>query len=263
MTAYPHPRTADPGTYAVVSDWVSATRLPYGVSRVRTGRVGDALAVRAYGGGEPRPGDWGETEADGVFALKAGSGYAFTATFTGAETSSHLQTNLVHGVMAVHAFHRFTDGSARRDYFTREFYVPATDGRDRDPAPEPPGGFPAALRGGGNDPDGLLGTWTVLDPANANIAALECARTGGDFTVRAFGAPADGLDDWGAARARLYADAAKPDGRPAFLATFALADRRLHLQARDYNGILVGAQYTEFTDGSGRRDYFTRDCFRS
>ena len=247
---------------AVDGDWISVTRRSYGVSRVRTRLTGDTLLVCAAGGGEPRPGDWGEAAADGVYALRIGTGFAFRATFDGAATSSRLQTNQVHGVLAVHGFHRFTDGSGRRDYFTREFYVPAVgDQPDDDPAVSD-GGFPAALQAGANDPSGLVGRWTVLDPANMNIAALECQLADGEFTVHAYGAGADGPEDWGVSGTHLYADSARPDGPPAFLAAFEPGDRRVHLQIRDYNGIMVGAQYTEFTDGSGRPGFFTRDCFR-
>jgi hypothetical protein len=244
-------------------DWISVTRLPHGVARVRTRHAEQGLVVRATGGGEPRPGDWGEVEADGVFALRAGTGYAFTATFDGPDTSSRLQTNLVHGVMAVHGFHRFIDGSGRRDYFTREFYVPAGGGEAGEPETAADGGLPSALLTGVNDPSGLVGVWTVLDRANMNISALDCAAAGGGrLTVRAYGPETDRAADWGTVQTHLYADAARPDGPPTFLATFDLPDRRVDLQVRNYNGILVGAQYTTFTDGNGRPDYFTRDCFR-
>ncbi|HEY7484267.1 MAG TPA: hypothetical protein VH912_07360 [Streptosporangiaceae bacterium] len=242
-------------------DWASVTRLSHGVSRIRTSRTDEGFIVHAYGGGEPRPGAWGETPADGVFALRSGAGYAFMATFEGPATITHLQTNLVHGVMGVHAFHRFTDGSGRRDYYTREFFVPAIGGRSDDQGGAEQG-FPPALLTGANSPDSLLGHWSVLDPANMNISALDLELADGKLTVLAFGADPNQPVDWAATATHLYADAAKPEGPPAFLATFDLGDRRVHLQARDYNGILVGAQYIEFTDDSGRSDYFTRDCFR-
>jgi len=36
----------------------------------------------------------------------------------------------------------------------------------------------------------------------------------------------------------------------------------VHLQARINQGILVVCEFTEFTDGSSRSDYFIRECFR-
>lgn len=251
---------------SVDSDWISATRRSCGVSRVRTRRTDKALVIHAYGGGgEPRPGDWGEVEADGVFALRSGAGYTFTATFDSDTMSSHLQTYQAHGIMSVHAFHRFTDDSGRRDYYTREFYAPAT-GRHPGTAPDARAGFPPALLTGANDPSALLGTWTVMDPAAAiNLSALDCALVDGELTVRAYGTEADGRVDLGTTRSRLYADVAdldNPDNPGAFLATSDLGDRRVHVQARYYLGVLIAAQYVEFTDGSGRPDFYIRDAFR-
>ncbi|MQA95195.1 MAG: hypothetical protein GEV11_11325 [Streptosporangiales bacterium] len=239
------------------ADWISVTRCPYGVARVRTYPGDGTLMVRARGGGEPWPGNWGEVPADGVYELRSGAGYAFTATYTGPATTVRLQTNLAHGVMAVHAFHHFTDDSGRRDYYTREFYV---TGGDALPATSP---FPASLSSGRNDPRPLWETWTVLDRENAQIERLSLALDCGATTVRASAiGPEGGTENWGAANATIYADAAVPDGPPAFLATFELDDRRVHVQGRDFLGVLVVQQYIAYTDGSGRRDYFTRDCFR-
>lgn len=242
------------------SDWISVTRLPYAVARVGVRPVDGKLMVRTEGSGEPWAGDWGEVAADGVFAPKAGPGYMLMASHDGPAATVHLQTNMVHGVMAVHAFYRFTDGSGRRDYYTREFYVPASG--DEQPASAATGTLPDFLRGGVNVPDGLLGSWHALDREGRQIDRMEFALDGGVPVVRAFGAVPGGTADWGSAPATLYADAAYPDGPPAFLATFDLDDRSVHVQARDFLGVLVVAEYTEYTDGSGRRDHFVRDCFR-
>jgi hypothetical protein len=242
-------------------DWISVTRRSHGVARVRTHRADKALIVHGSGGGDPRPGDWGEVEADGVFTLRHGSGYAFTATFDGPATSTRLETNIVHGCMGLHAFHRFTDGSGRRDYFTREFFVPTAD-RERDATAGDGAPFPAGLLAGENDPARILGTWSILDSANMTISSLECTLADGEFTVRAFGPEADKPVDWGTAPAHLYADGANPAEPPSFLVDFELEDRRVHLQGRYYLGVIAGAQYHEFTDGSGRTDFMTRDVFR-
>jgi hypothetical protein len=267
MTTHSQQRHADPiasDESAADVEWVSATQLSYGIARVRTRRIGDTLMVGVTGAGDnPRPGDWGEVAAD-VFALPGRAGFAFRATFdgaaTGGPTSCLLETNQAHGVMAVHGFHRFTDGSGRRDFFIREFYAPMTGG---DPAAFPTAWagdrFPAALLTGANDPGDLVGTWNVMDPENANISAVECRSAGGELTVRAYGP--DGAD-WGATRADLYADYAHPDGQPAYLATFELDDRRVRLQMRDYYGLEIAIQYIEFTDGSERTNFYHREAFR-
>jgi hypothetical protein len=243
----------------VEGDWVSVTDLAGGISRLRARERDGSLIVSARGHGEPRPGEWGETEAV-VFAnaLESTAGYAFTATFDGEQVSSQLQTYQGLGVLVVHAFHRHTDDSGRRDYFTREFYVPPHG----PPADEGP-----ALRSepvvGNDDPGDLLGTWQGLAPAaTRSIGLLECTRADGRLIVRAQGVGAGGPVDWGTAHAHLYADAHYLDNPPAFLVTFDHGYMRVHLQARINRGVLVVGEYTEFTDASGRSNYFIRECYR-
>jgi hypothetical protein len=246
---------------AVKGDWISTTGLAGGVPRFRCREHDGSLVVGASGYGEPRPGDWGEVRADGVFAnaIQSTAAMAFTATFDGPQVSSQLHSYLALGVLTGHTFHRFTDGSGRRDYFTREFYV-----RAEGEQPATAGDFPAALRSGRNDPGRLLGTWRCLAPAAyKSILTLECDLVGGDFAVRAYGVGVDGPVDWGVAPAHLYADAAYPDYPPAFLATFDHGYMRVHLQARINRGVLVVCEFTEFTDGSGRSDYFIREGYRN
>jgi hypothetical protein len=251
----------------VTGDWISVTGLGGGVAWIRNRAHDGSLVVSATGQGEPRPGEWGEVRADGVFAnaLDSAACMAFLATFDDGRVSSTLESYQAVGVMTGHTFHRFTDGSGRRDYFTREFYVPAAGRR-----PVDSGEFPASLRSGRNDPSRLLGTWTGLAPAaTKSIATLECGMVDGEFAVRADGVGADGPVDWGTTAADLYADAAFVDYPlasleypPAFLATFDHGYMRVHLQARINRGVLVVCEFTQFTDGSGRSDYFIRECFR-
>lgn len=244
----------------VTGDWISVTGLGGGVAWIRPrARDDGSLAVSVRGQGEPRPGEWGEAPADTFAnALRSRAAMAFMTTFDSPQVSSTLESYQAVGVLTGHAFHRFTDGSGWRDYFTREFYVPAA-GRQ----PEPCGDFPDELRSGRNDPSGLLGTWTCLAPdATKSIATLECGLVDGEFSVRADGVGADGPVDWGTTSARLHADAAFPHNPPAFLATFDHGYMRVHLQARINRGVLVVCEFTKFTDGSGRSDYFIRECYR-
>jgi hypothetical protein len=256
----PRPRALD--LSQVEGGWISATALAGGIWRVRARQHEGALLVAASGHGQPRPGTWGETAADGVFAssIRSTAGCAYVVTFAGDQVSTQLQAYAALGVLTGHAFHRFTDG--RRDYFTREFYVPDS-GRAGGAGDPVASDFPAALRIGGNTPGELLGTWTVLaSGTTTNVQSLDCTSAGAGLAVRARGAGRDGPVDWGSADARLYADAARPDSPPAFLATFDHGHMRVCLQARINRGVLVVCEFTEFTDGSGRSDYFVRECFR-
>jgi hypothetical protein len=252
----------------VEGSWVSATALAGGISRLRARRHEGALLVEATGHSESRPGTWGEVTADGVYAnsIRSTTGRAFVVTFDSGQVSSQMQAYEALGVLTGHAFHRFTDGhrfsDGRRDYFTREFYVP--DKNETGSAGNPVASdFPAALRTGGNAPDELLGTWTGLASASTRgIHALHCTAAEGGLAVRAQGVARDGPVDWGTTDAQLYADAARPHDPPAFLVTFDHGYMRVHLQARINRGILVVCEFTEFTDGSSRSDYFIRECFR-
>jgi hypothetical protein len=243
----------------VEGSWISATALAGGISLLRARQDQGSLLVEATGHGELRPGTQGEVTADGVFAnsIRSTVGHAFIATFHSGQISSQMQAYEAFGVLTGHAFHRFTDG--RRAYFTREFYVPDRDGTGGAGSPAA-SDFPAAPRAGGNAPGRLLGTWSGL--TTRSIHALHCTAAGGGLAVRAEGVGRDGPVDWGTTETQLFADAARPDDPPAFLATFNHGYMRVHLQARINRGILVVCEFTEFTDGSGRSDYFIRECLR-
>jgi hypothetical protein len=246
-------------------DWTSATMLAGGIARMRTRQRDGSLLVRALGQGEPRAGGWGETRADSIFSngIQSRIGHAFIATFENDQVRSRVETYYALGVLTTHTFHRFLDRSGRRDYFTREFFVAATE-READWEDGNGSGaeFPPALLSGENDPKGLLGTWVCLDPAVKSIGTLECALADGELTVRAQAAGADGPVDWGVTSTELFADGTYPESPPAFLATYDHGFMRMHLQARINRGILVVVQYAEFTDDSGRPDYFIRECYR-
>lgn len=276
MTTASYAREADrwvgePGTgpapldlTPVEGSWTSATALAGGIAWVRTHAQGPALTVQAGGHGEPRPGDWGMVRADGVYAnaLRSTAGHALRATFSAGSITSQMQTYQGLGVLTLHAFHHFADD--RRDFFTREFFVPANPAENGNgSAAGRAGALPHDLLSGHNDPGELLGTWHGLAAdTTKSIARLHCALVDGVFTVTAQGVGATGPVEWGASQGQLYADAASPTSPPAFLATFDHGYMRVHVQARINRGVLVVCEYTEFTDGSGRSDYFIRECYR-
>jgi hypothetical protein len=243
--------------------WVSTTGLAGGVARMRARRHGGSLLVGAEGYGPTRPGDWGEVPAE-VFAntLRPGADQViagFIATYEDEQVHSQLESYLALGIATGHTFHRFADGSGRRDYFTREFYV-MTDAREP-AAVAGDGRLHPLLRTGANEPGELLGTWNALAPAvTKSISSLECTQVGDHVVLRVHGVGADGPVDWGTARAELFADAHYLDNAPAFLATFDHGYMRVHLQGRINRGVLVICVFTTFTDDSGRSDYFAREC---
>lgn len=237
--------------------WVSATGLAGGLGWLRTERSGENLMVSARGHDDAGPGTWGPARAH-VFttAVRSARGNAFIAGFDRGPIETQIQTYPAVGTLVVHGFHRFKDSSRQAGYFTREFFVP-DDGRGAEPGkPDIP------HRTGSHDPGALTGTWRTLAPAASQIAMLECSLASGQLRARAYGAGANGPVDWGEATAHAYADAHYPSNPPVFLTTFEHDGMRVHVEARANRGVLILCEYTEFTDGSGRRDYFLRECYQ-
>lgn len=247
----------------VAGDWVSTTGLAGGVSRFHARGHDGSLLISANGYGPDRAGDWGEVKAQ-AFAnsLRTGPGHAFTAfiaTFEGGQVRTQLESYLALGLATGHAFHRFPAGSGRRDYFTREFYIAQTGSRR---PVEASTDIHPLLRTGANEPGALLGIWEALAPTvTKGLYSLEVVPDGDDVLVQAYGVGPDGPVDWGTTRGELYADAHYLDNAPALLATFDHGYMKVHLQARINRGSLVVCIFTTFTDGSGRSDYFVRECF--
>lgn len=244
----------------VAGQWVGVTGLMDGLSWLQAEPRAEGLMVSARGHGEPGPGTWGRVRGR-VFAngMHSAQGHALIADFDRGQLQTHIQTYQALGLMVIHAFHRFTDRSQQAGYFTREFFVP-DDGATAEPCRYEPG----TSRGiGSDDPAPLIGTWHALAPVGSQrIATLECCLAGGQLRARADGVGANGPADWGEAAAYVYRDAHYADNPPAFLTTFEQDCMRVHVQARVNRGVLVVCEYTEFTDGSGRRDYFIRECYQ-
>jgi len=247
----------------LAGDYACAAGVPGGISRLRAEQRDGTLRVWAAGHGEPLLGDLGEVTADAVFADAPHSraGYAFLATFDDGQACSRLQTYQGLGVVVIHSFQSFQD--RRRDYFTREFFVPTARMGTRTAVtsqpPDPEAVAEAVARVGPCDPAGLFGSWANVNPDATGLAVLECLPRGPDVVLgaRTVGTAAD----WDAAPAHPYTDAANPAGPPALLASYDHGFVRVHLQARINRGLLVVAEYAEFTDGSGRSDFMMREVF--
>jgi hypothetical protein len=242
----------------LVGDFSCAAGVPGGIYRLRTEPHGTTLRVWAAGHGDFGPGELGAVSADAVLAdgPHSRAGYAFLATFDDGEVCHQLQTYQGFGVFVVHGFHSFAD--QRQDYFSREFYVRTGLAASNRP-PDPAAVAAASARVGRCDPAGLFGSWTNLNPAATGLAELQCVPRGSGLAVRV--RAAGGAGDWGEALSHLYTDAANPGEPPALLATYDRGFVRVHLQARINRGVLVVAEYAEFTDGSGRSNFMMRECF--
>ena len=79
--------------------------------------------------------------------------------------------------------------------------------------------------------------------------------------MRAFGACALSLYDWGEVRATVFADGPDSTQGHAFIARFDLGFKETSLQAKVKKGVLVVANFNRFKDGSGRANFFSREFF--
>jgi hypothetical protein len=285
----------------ILGEWSNTNRSTCGISRAELIRQDDRIEVQIVAAdllGEPH--DWGRVGLERVFTDGPASDQAcaYTATFDLGHARTHLHANTSHGLAVIAAFTTFADGSGRSPYLSREFYQPGPPAPAREAAlpayPPPVGAGLAAARGDDRlpmlradpDPAPLLWRWRNTDRATRGISEFHCELRGGELVVRAVAVGPQGPIDWGEAVAAVYADisstgggraAADPvtggrptplyadisvtDSGPAFAVTFDHGFQRVYLHARIYLGVLVVPVFTEFTDGSGRANYFRREVF--
>jgi hypothetical protein len=106
--------------------WLSTNKGTQGIARLIVAHDETGLRVRAFGAGVPSLHEWGEVKAV-VFADSATSnvGRAFRAFYDLGFKETILQAKVKKGVLVVANFNRFTDGSRRASYFSREFFYRA------------------------------------------------------------------------------------------------------------------------------------------
>lgn len=119
-TQLPEPFQLDglPGT------WLNTNKDSCGIVKVAIAVKSHSLLLRAFGAGDPAPSDWGEVEADHIYANSISSRVAagFTAWYDFEFSRIHLQANWNQGLLVLASFTSFKDGSKRSNYFSREFF---------------------------------------------------------------------------------------------------------------------------------------------
>lgn len=103
--------------------WITTNRGTKGIVRIDITHRDDAVAVHAFGACSPSPCDWSVTRGD-LFSEGPASrkGLAVSAQYDFGFMQTHLQSKVKKGVLVVAVFNRFNDGSARANYFSREFF---------------------------------------------------------------------------------------------------------------------------------------------
>jgi len=104
--------------------WLNTDSGTRGIVKVVTAVNGSELTVRAFGAGDPDLIDWGEVEADYIYANSLSSRVAagFTASYHFDFAEIRLQANWNQGLLVLASFTSFKDGSSRSNYFSRDFF---------------------------------------------------------------------------------------------------------------------------------------------
>jgi hypothetical protein len=110
-------RGALPGTWLNTSDSGS-------IGKVVITLQGSKLRLRVFGAAGPDSRDWGEVEAEHIYANNIASQVAagFTAWYRLNHADIHLQANWNQGLLVLASFTSFKDGSNRCNCFSREFF---------------------------------------------------------------------------------------------------------------------------------------------
>lgn len=118
------PNRVDPAPF--VGCWVSTNRSTQGIAKLVVAGDGDGLRVQAFGACAPALHAWGEVNGS-VFTdgPSSSTGLAFRAFYDFGFKETILQAKVKKGVLVVANFNRFTDGSRRANYFSREFFYRA------------------------------------------------------------------------------------------------------------------------------------------
>jgi hypothetical protein len=112
------------------------------------------------------------------------------------------------------------------------------------------------------DPGPICGTWINTNPMTRGIARVTVEQRGAAAVVRVLAAGPEGLIDWGEVGTQaLYARDSGSRKATAFEARYDFGFMESLLQANLSLGLLVVAGLNIFKDGSGRRNYFSREFF--
>lgn len=104
--------------------WLNTDSSTRGIVKVVTAASGSELTVRAFGAGDPDLIDWGEVEAEYIYAnsLSSREAAGFTARYRFDFAEIQLQANWNQGLLVLASFTSFKDGSSRSNYFSRDFF---------------------------------------------------------------------------------------------------------------------------------------------
>ena len=107
----------------------------------------------------------------------------------------------------------------------------------------------------------LLGTWINSNPDTHSVALVKATESGGRLRLQVSAVGPDGLIDWSANDAEVFAATPDSHAGAGFTCTYRFPHGETRLQGMIMKGLLVLAQFHFFNDGSDREDHFLREYF--
>jgi hypothetical protein len=107
----------------------------------------------------------------------------------------------------------------------------------------------------------LLGTWINSNPDTHSVALVKATEADGRLRLQISAVGPDGLIDWGAMDAEVFAATSDSQAGAGFTCNYSFPHGETRLQGMIMKGLLVLAQFHFFNDGSDREDHFLREYF--
>jgi hypothetical protein len=108
---------------SLIGRWKNTNSATRGISEIVISEDGKNLRVQTFGARASGPRDWGEGLATTYAYSVAGdivAGFELTYDFEAQETLVTAIHN--RGVLVIHTYHRFKDGSGRSNFISKEFF---------------------------------------------------------------------------------------------------------------------------------------------
>ena len=183
------------GVGLLTKTWRNTDPEPQGLREVRIQGTAEALSIECFGTGELVPMNSPAAMAGPIFAANSGAraGMSFFAEFDFGAMVSRFQGNVNLGLLVFAGFHDFKDGSARSNYFSREFFYSVPS-----PQAELPSGGPNQGTGSRQlDTSPLRGFWRNTNSARcAGISTAEPSDRRQCLAIAAGRWPALGVHAW-------------------------------------------------------------------
>lgn len=106
----------------------------------------------------------------------------------------------------------------------------------------------------------LLGTWINSNPDTHSVALVKASESDGELKLQVSAVGSDGLIDWGAVDAAVFAATPESNAGAGFTCRYVFAHGETRLQGMIMKGLLVLAQFHLFNDDE-REPYFLREYF--